>query len=934
VKQRLANDRILLIALLLLAFAMRIHGLNVKGLSFDEAGSAYIASLRPLEMFAYLKRASFEHPPLYYLLLSAWMSLAGHSEFALRYLSVLVGLLLVPLTYRLARLLAGRRVALLSAFLVTLSPFHVIYSRDARMYTLLAVWGLLAVYFFVLALAEDRWRWWVGFILTAFLALYTHYYGALVLCFANVFFFVNWRRFRPLLGKFILIQLVPALLHLPWLLLARGMQKSLGVVLSRGPAAMLTYSLVQDVWMDFSLDPTNNLPAYLAVVTLGLTALGLFISTTRIGQGQPSFQGRYFLLLYLVIPFAVGFVLPQGMRAKYIIPFVPAYALALALALDWLMSRWKILWGVVLLFLVLTNAAALSHNYRPIKNDPREFYGFVLDQARPSDALILNGPWQWPLFEYYVRPKSSLPYRYLPPGAPPPLDPATTEPLLRDILAQHPRVWVVIWGLDIADPGHFVMGWMNEHAYAALNRASATCFYAPLANTEGENRSLDVNFENQVRLRTLRLATDAIPAGDIIRMDTEWEALRDLTKDYHLIVTLDDRRGFRWSRKQFPLGADYRPTWTWRAGDVVIDREGLLVPVGTPPGEYRLRAVLRRPQDGQDVFVVDEHGTPQSYTIELGTVQITEGPLDLPPSAVSPTHPLTATFGGRLQLLGYDLPGQSFQQGEDFPVTLYWRVGQDPGEDLTLSIALVSSDGRTVAENRESPVEWYPTSRWQSGELVISQHGLSVPPDAPAGPYQLQITLRTAGGRPLNVSGEMEQPILWGLWSRRVTFSGETLDLGTVRIQERPRTFKLPRVGHPLRADLGDEVRFLGYDLKSDHVPPGGFVELTLYWQAQRALDVNYTVFTQVLDANYQAAGQWDNWPRQNAYPTRLWAAGEIVDDSYRIPIDPHAPPGEYTIVVGMYNAETGERLPVTLADGQQVPERWIILQKIRIEAQ
>jgi len=35
---------------------------------------------------------------------------------------------------------------------------------------------------------------------------------------------------------------------------------------------------------------------------------------------------------------------------------------------------------------------------------------------------------------------------------------------------------------------------------------------------------------------------------------------------------------------------------------------------------------------------------------------------------------------------------------------------------------------------------------------------------------------------------------------------------------------------------------------------------------------------------------------------------------------------------VGMYDAKTGERLPVTLADGQQVPERWIILQKIRIE--
>jgi len=245
---------------------------------------------------------------------------------------------------------------------------------------------------------------------------------------------------------------------------------------------------------------------------------------------------------------------------------------------------------------------------------------------------------------------------------------------------------------------------------------------------------------------------------------------------------------------------------------------------------------------------------------------------------------------------------------------------------------LVNNDGRTVAENEETLLEQHPTSQWQSGELVISRHGMSVAPDAPAGPYQLRITLRMASGQQLEVSGERTEPILGGLCSRRMTISGEILDLATVRIQERPRTFKTPRMAHPLRADLGDQVRFLGYDLKSDRVSPGGFVELTLYWQAKRAMDVNYTVFTQVLDANYQAIGQWDNWPRRNAYPTKLWAAGEIVDDPYSIPIDPHAPPGEYTIAVGMYDAKTGERLPVTLADGQSVPERWVILQKIRIE--
>jgi hypothetical protein len=46
-------------------------------------------------------------------------------------------------------------------------------------------------------------------------------------------------------------------------------------------------------------------------------------------------------------------------------------------------------------------------------------------------------------------------------------------------------------------------------------------------------------------------------------------------------------------------------------------------------------------------------------------------------------------------------------------------------------------------------------------------------------------------------------------------------------------------------------------------------------------------------------------------YPTSRWEAGEIVRDQYDILISPEAPPGEYQIEVGMYLAETGERLEV-----------------------
>ena len=88
------------------------------------------------------------------------------------------------------------------------------------------------------------------------------------------------------------------------------------------------------------------------------------------------------------------------------------------------------------------------------------------------------------------------------------------------------------------------------------------------------------------------------------------------------------------------------------------------------------------------------------------------------------------------------------------------------------------------------------------------------------------------------------------------------------------------------------------------------------------------------LDATGQRISGWDNPPLGGDYPTSAWDAGEVIADEYVIPVPAHALPGEYTIAVGMYDADTGERLPVTLANGQQVPERWIILQKVRIEPQ
>jgi hypothetical protein len=117
-------------------------------------------------------------------------------------------------------------------------------------------------------------------------------------------------------------------------------------------------------------------------------------------------------------------------------------------------------------------------------------------------------------------------------------------------------------------------------------------------------------------------------------------------------------------------------------------------------------------------------------------------------------------------------------------------------------------------------------------------------------------------------------------------------------------------IGRPMTAELDGRVRFLGYNLEGDF-RPGGALYLTLFWQALADMDEDYTVFTHLIDGEGGIYGQKDNQPVDGFYPTGGWTAGEIVRDQYDLTISPKAPPGRYRIVVGMYRAETGERLIV-----------------------
>ncbi len=163
-------------------------------------------------------------PPLYYLLLHAWIAVTGESEIAMRLPSVLAALALIAATGWLGRVVAGARVALIAAALTALSPLVLTYAQQVRAY----VFVMLAVTIAAAAVVEwtrapARRRWPVIAAVAAGSAILLHYTAVLALV-----PLVLWTVTRPELDRrrrvlFACGCALPGLALLPLLLLQMGM---------------------------------------------------------------------------------------------------------------------------------------------------------------------------------------------------------------------------------------------------------------------------------------------------------------------------------------------------------------------------------------------------------------------------------------------------------------------------------------------------------------------------------------------------------------------------------------------------------------------------------------------------------------------------------------------------------------------------------------
>ncbi len=278
-------------------------------------------------------------------------------------------------------------------------------------------------------------------------------------------------------------------------------------------------------------------------------------------------------------------------------------------------------------------------------------------------------------------------------------------------------------------------------------------------------------------------------------------------------------------------------------------------------------------------------------------------------------HVARLELGDEILLIGYDFDDERLASEGVLVVTLYWQALREIEGDYHGYLKLINGVYQVWGEQAGRPAEGASsTSFWKAGEIVEDRREIVLWPGTPPGEYRLVVRL---------YDPYHDQELLPN--------DGEELILEAVQIAPRPFTdVAALDIQHPLKADLAGTIQLLGYNLESGFRPGDG-LHLTLFWRARSPVGQDYTVFTHLLDEQDHIRAQKDSQPVAGFYPTSLWPQGEVIRDQYDLIIPPDIPVGRYFLAIGLYSADTGQRLPAFGPEGKRLGDDRIELAEISV---
>lgn len=617
------------------AFAARVWALGGAALSFDEAVDLRYGTLPIAEMLTTLAARGI-HPPLHYFWLHGIVAVAGTTEFAARFASVVVGVLVVPLTYALGReafagderaAVATLAVGAPAAALAVVSPFLLYYAQETRMYSTAVCLAALALVLFLRAVRRGGTWPWVWYALALAGMLYTQYLSVfLIPAFFVGALLAGW----PVLRRWLLAVLGAAALYVAWLPSMVGQFLYLLRNPDYYPDRLSTSGVLASVLAGFGGSESFALGMLIFVALLA----GL---VWTMGWGwrtaQPVAARLLVTLLAALLPTVSTAVLASLMpkfATRYAIVAAPAVFVSLAtlafLALWGRGRRAQLAYGVVLA------AALLIVGWRGWdaaqggwfgQEDSRRMAQYLSERARPDDSIVLveDAP---DALRYYYR--GQTPWTGMHVG----FDFERGAQALNEFLATRPeRAWLVLWHHEFADPTGMVIAELARRSKGAPfvrnNIAGYSLMryelddWSPVAALPTPQQSLDTRFEDAL---TLVGADRLDDQGRTVRWILYWQALRQLDRQYSVALQFRAPDGqIRLTHDQSP-STPYLQTQNFPPGKTVRGLTEVELPADLAPGRYDVDVLVWDIAAQHNLSVVDPTNQPIGIAARLGQVEV------------------------------------------------------------------------------------------------------------------------------------------------------------------------------------------------------------------------------------------------------------------------------------------------------------------------
>ncbi|MGC9469288.1 MAG: glycosyltransferase family 39 protein [Anaerolineae bacterium] len=646
------------VAGVLLAFALRLWGLNATSLWYDETFVLYHAQQGFLSAISGLVRED-NALPLHGSLLALWIGVVGSSEFTARYLSVLLGTVAAPIMYRLGRSVSQRELSGLGSMLVyTILPIFVYYSQEVRMYALAL--PLAAGFMWAGQRLVMRGKAVAAYVSLGAAMLVAHLYTALAwasVCIWGTLMVVlvpptedrrtlgarSWRGGRRVwwLANLLLAGLAsPIFLWALW-----------RVRMDATAVSAIPFEALRGIPVLFGVGQYLPAPWSIPFIVLACAAI---LVTLGVGLRRRRFDRVVWHLTMLTLPIGALFLLTL-VKAKWSERYLlPSWGVAIAVAVG---NGWEsLLWSlrrrvrsesrgrdlmlrkagwvaglfcsaawIALAVLALarqaegTWAIAIRDEWHP-RPDFRGVARYIEAHDSAGDAIVVVGGYAASTLDYYYEGPATLF------GLPPEsrvLDTRDVVDLrslhtLEDAVGDRTRLWLVLWQEHLADPTNLVQSVLVASCRRLPVDAAFTNVWVLLFDVSGCRPldrlatppiPLEATFEAPIEL----LGYDLIRRGRTLEVDLWWEGTGDLSKDYivfvHLLDSVDGSADTIIDQHDHIAGADAYPTSAWQAGVRLRDRFFLEVPEAGCPA-CRLRVGLYTPEarlrlaDGRDALEI------------------------------------------------------------------------------------------------------------------------------------------------------------------------------------------------------------------------------------------------------------------------------------------------------------------------------------------